>query len=142
MGVCEGGRSRRSLSDEPVGFPAMLLQLNAQVVLAPAWQVDDFASCLFLSKFFNSMKEGADVFHAVSSTAKWLRELKAEEAINQVNDLINKVLAFGETGKSIVEDLKPNVEKQISWLETLTRTDRPFRSPLDWAAFQITGIPQ
>ena len=141
LGVCEAGRSRRSLSDEPLGFPAMLLQSGVAAVLAPAWQVDDFASFLFISKLFDTINQGINIFRAVQDTAHWLREVTAQDVLEHTYYLINRVIDSGEQGKMAVEALKPRLDEQKAWVETLKPTERPFRSPLDWAAFQITGVP-
>lgn len=141
LGVCEAGRSSRSLSDEPLGFPAMLLQAGVAVVLSPVWRVDDFASFLFISKLFNAIDRGMDFFHAVGETSRWLRDISAEAVLQQTDELIGKVMASGEQGQMAVAALKPQLDVQRAWIETLNPTQRPFRSPLDWTAFQITGIP-
>lgn len=141
LGVCEAGRSRRSLSDEPLGFPAMLLQGGVAAVLAPAWQVDDFASFVFVSKLFDAINRGTNIFHVVRDTARWLREVSAQSVLEQTDDLIGKVKDSGEQGMMAAEALKPRLKKQKAWVETLKRTERPFRSPLDWAAFQMTAVP-
>jgi tetratricopeptide (TPR) repeat protein len=141
LGVCEAGRSQRSGSDELFGFPAMFLQGGAEVVVAPAWRVDDFTSFLFIGKMFDAIKQDVDIFHAVRDTARWLRELTAKASLEQTDYLISKLRDCGEQGQAAVEALKPKLESQTAWLETLRPTEKPFRSPLDWAAFQITGVP-
>lgn len=141
LGVCEAGRSRRSLSDEPLGFPAMLLQGGVAAVVAPAWRVDDFASFLFVGKLFDAINQGINIFHAVRDTARWLHEVTAQTVLEQTDYLIDKLMGYGEQGKMAVEALKPRLDVQKAWVENLKPTERPFRSPLDWAAFQITGVP-
>jgi CHAT domain-containing protein len=141
LGVCEAGRSQRSQSDELFGFPALFLQGGVEVVVAPAWIVDDFTSFLFIGKVFNAIKQDVDIFHAVRDTARWLRELTAQAALEQTDHLMSTLRDCGEQGQTAVEALKPRVEAQTAWLETLSPTEKPFRSPLDWAAFQITGVP-
>ena len=42
LGACEAARTRRSQSDEPLGFPGMLVEGGVKAVLAPLWKVDDF----------------------------------------------------------------------------------------------------
>jgi CHAT domain-containing protein len=142
LGVCEAGRSRRSLSDEPLGFPTLLLQGGAAVVLAPAWQVDDFASFLFSSRLFDALSRGVHIFHAARDTARWLRELTAQAVVEQTNHLIGKLMDYGAQGKMAAAALQPRLKAQKAWIATLAPTERPFRSPLDWgAAFQLIGAP-
>lgn len=59
LGVCEAGCSRCSISDEPWGFPTLLLQQGEETVIAPSWQVDDFASFLLITFLFAVLDEDA-----------------------------------------------------------------------------------
>jgi CHAT domain-containing protein len=141
LGVCEGGRSRHTLSDEPFGFPAMLLQAGAAAVLAPAWPVDDFASFLFMARLSEHLDSGRGLCRAAAETARWLRELTAREALAETGRLTAKIAARGEIGVRALENAGPRLVTQRSWLEGLEPEETPFRSPLDWAAFQVTGLP-
>jgi len=138
LGVCEAGRSQRSLSDEPLGFAAMLLQAGATAVVAPAWPVDDFASFLFVTRLFADMQGGAPLSKAVHDAAHWLRTLAAREALERVGALMEQISAVGAS--EIAASASAELEEQTAWLRTFAPTDRPFRSPLDWAAFQVTGL--
>jgi tetratricopeptide (TPR) repeat protein len=141
LGVCEAGRSRRSLSDEPLGFPALFLQAGASLVLAPLWEVDDFASFLFVTKVFDATASNAGLPSAVSEAAVWLREASAAAILSRVAFLLERLRGFGEAGREAITKLDARLNEQKEWLETLHPSERPFASPLDWMAFQITGIP-
>lgn len=141
LGVCEAGRSRRSLSDEPLGFPALFLQGGAATVLAPLWEVDDFASFLFVTKIFDVTSSGREFAHAVREATDWLRQATAEAVLRQVETLTERLTSLGRVGREALARLDSQLNEQKEWLEELEPSERPFASPLDWMAFQITGAP-
>jgi CHAT domain-containing protein len=141
LGVCEAGKSRRSISDEPFGFPTLLLHAGAPLVAAPAWKVDDFASFLFLTRLFAELAAGAGPAEAVGATGTWLAQLSAVEALARIDALL---------GRLPVEDMRlqharatsaPQIDAACRWLQSLPQNERAFRNPLDWAAFQASGCP-
>jgi CHAT domain len=69
LGVREAGRSRRSMADEPWGFPTLLLQQGAEAVVAPSWQVDDFAPFLLITFLFAVLDEDTPLERAEVSAA-------------------------------------------------------------------------
>lgn len=95
LGVCEVGRSRRSLSDEPLGFPALFLQGGAAMVLAPLWEVDDFASFLFVTKMWDATSSGCEFAHAVREATDWLRQATADAVLRQVETLTERLTSLG-----------------------------------------------
>ena len=138
LGVCEAGRARRSLSDEPLGFPAIFLQSGAGIVVAPSWPVDDFASFLFVTRLFEDMQAGAPLARAAQGAAHWLRDLSAQDALKRTDALMRRLQAAGAA--DTLASISAELEAQGAWLRAFGPTDRPFRSPLDWAAFQVTGL--
>lgn len=142
LGVCESGRSRRSVSDEPIGFPVMLLQLGVRTVVAPCWQVDDFAAFLWMTRFCDAVEGGAPVAPAVAATARWLRDLTASDVRDRVDRLVARLEAAGAEGRAALAAVSDRLAAQRAWLDGLDRAERPFRSPLDWAAWQVTGAPE
>jgi tetratricopeptide (TPR) repeat protein len=142
LGVCEVGRSRRSYSDEPIGFPGVLIQAGVPAVVAPMWKVDDFSSLLFVTTFFQYVSEGIHLASALQKSALWLRQLDASNALKVITRLedqmenINKSVDISNT----LNYLKNRLEDMKQWLQTEPPSSFPFRSPLDWASFQITGF--
>jgi CHAT domain-containing protein len=139
LGVCESGRSRSSLVDEPIGFPAMLLAGGVTEVLAPAWRVDDFASFLYLSALFGGLREGRSLSAADRDASRWLREATAPQVLERLETLLARLDEQGETATETADRIRSRAEPNRSWLKSLGREEAPFRSPLDWAAFQLVG---
>ncbi len=142
LGVCEAGRTRRSVSDEPLGFPGLFVQSGVRTAVAPIWKVDDFASLLFLTQFFARLRAGASAVEAVSATAVWLRELKPTQALEYVSRLVRDIEALRKNESAeALSCVRDRLQKTEGWLRGLPTKACPFRSPLDWAAFQVTGMP-
>ena len=141
LGVCEAGRSRRSVSDEPLAFPTLLVRQGVQTVVAPLWPVDDFTAFLFTTKFFGMMQGPPSISapEAVAETARWLRELTPAPAIGHTQAIVRRVEATVR-GRQALVDTDDALQESLQWLRDLGPNERPFASPLDWAAFQVTGV--
>jgi tetratricopeptide (TPR) repeat protein len=141
LGICEAGKSRRSLSDEPVSFPGFLVSMGARLVIAPMWQVDDFASFLFMRRLFQGIHAGIHPARAAADAAAWQRSLTARDAMRELDD-IQQRLADGEW---TLEDatrkvLELRITRYRHWLAAdLQANDYAFDA-LDWAAFQVHGF--
>lgn len=140
LGICEAGKSRRSLSDEPVSFPGFLVNLGARLVIAPMWQVDDFASFLFIRHLFQGLRAGTHPARAAAEAATWQRSLTARDALRELDDIEQRVVegqwALEETYRSV---LTRRIAQYRRWLaEDLQANDYAFDA-LDWAAFQVHG---
>jgi CHAT domain-containing protein len=143
LGVCEAGRSRRSRSDEPIGFPGLLSGAGVGAVVAPMWPVDDFASMIFLNRLHEDLARGRDAAESVEATASWLRSLDTRSVLDLLAELVLRVRALETRAvRQALESVGPRLDRMRDWLRTLGPRDRPFRAPLDWAAFQVTGIPR
>jgi tetratricopeptide (TPR) repeat protein len=130
LGVCEAGRSRRSISDEPWGFGSLLLSEAVRTVVAPAWQVDDLSSCLIITRMVESHRTGTSLASACAESATWLRTVTAKAACARVEELARILQDAGQI------EVSSQLTRQASWLTEAPPGSRPFASALDWAAFQ------
>lgn len=138
LGICEAGKSRRTLSDEPVSFPSFLITLGARQVIAPMWQVDDFTSYLFITRLFEQLAAGVNPARATTSAAAWLRSLTAAEALRELEKIEHRLAAL-----PLTDNTRHTLERRMAqyrrWLaEDLDHRDYAFDA-LDWAAFQVHG---
>jgi tetratricopeptide (TPR) repeat protein len=138
LGVCEAGQQRRSVSDEPIGFPAMLLQGGAGAVLAPLWKVDDFASLHFMARLAAALGQGVDLARAAVQSARWLRLASPREVLHATDEILVTVMSRLPAGDPLLARIQPRLAAQRAWLENLSRDARPFGGAVDWAAFQVT----
>jgi tetratricopeptide (TPR) repeat protein len=141
LGACEAARTRRSLSDEPFGFPGMLVQAGVGAVLAPLWKVDDYSTLLYLTHFFETIDAGANPVAAAQSAAHWLRDLSRKDAMELTDGLLERAesLMGGSDKPEGLDQISERLTAIRDWIQTLDKDERPFRSPLDWAAFQFVG---
>ena len=138
LGVCEAGQQRRSVSDEPFGFPAMLLECGAQAVLAPLWKVDDFASLHFVSRLAAMLRQGVAVERAACDAARWLSRASPLDVRRATDEILHTVAARIDADDPLLARIRERVAAQRAWLESLPRDARPFGGAIDWAAFQVT----
>ena len=136
LGVCEAGRSRRTASDEPIGFPGLLILSGVSVVVAPLWPVDELAALLFVTRLFGSRRQ-LPTAEAVARTAGWLRTLTVAETQRELDALVTRLEATSE-GVAAIRHARPQLDESRAWLADCPSTDTPFSSPVDWAAFQVT----
>ena len=142
MGVCEAAKIRHSLSDEPLGFSGILVQNGVGAVLAPLWEVEDFPTSLFISKFFELVDNGFHLSNAVQETAKWFRELTVQEVLLLINKFIIQInnLTKMDEKETFGKILEPLEEMRHSF-QNKDKDFQPFNSCLHWAAFQLVGTP-
>jgi len=138
LGVCEAGQQRRSVSDEPFGFPAMLLQCGATAVLAPLWKVDDFASLHFMTQLAASLHQGVAVEQAALRAARWMCQALPGDVIRATDEIVRTVASRLDANEPLLASIRARVSAQRTWLDALPRDARPFGGAIDWAAFQVT----
>jgi hypothetical protein len=70
----------------------------------------------------------------LGAAALWLRDLTAEAALRRVDAAAPHIAAAGDAFAAAL----PRLDRVRTWLQALPAAEAPFRSPLDWAAFQLT----
>lgn len=140
LGVCEAGKARHSLSDEPVSFPSLLISLGAGLVIAPLWKVEDFSSFLFIKKLNSMIQSGIHPARAIALTATWQQTLTAKKALIHLNDLKGFLTTHeGIFDSRTSEVLLDRISEYTYWLaDDMLPNEYPFNA-LDWAAYQIMG---
>jgi CHAT domain len=138
LGACEAGKSRRSLSDEPFGFPMMLLQLGCREVAAPCWKVDDFASFVLLTECCARLANGVTLPEATMSKALSVKDMTPAAALERLEAALALATEPGRAEWAERSGLLHQAAGLRRWLNKLEPVDRPFESPLDWAAFQVS----
>ncbi|HVR56266.1 MAG TPA: CHAT domain-containing protein [Pseudolabrys sp.] len=83
LSACETGLYDITHSpDEFVGLPATLMQIGASGVLGTLWQVDDLATALFISKFYDlHIDEGLAPVSALQRAQIWFRQATKAELL-------------------------------------------------------------
>jgi CHAT domain-containing protein len=83
LSACESGLHDITRSpDEFVGMPATLMQIGAVGVLGTLWQVDDLATALFISKFYDlHIDDGLAPVSALQRAQIWFRQATKAEVL-------------------------------------------------------------
>ena len=78
LSACETGISQILRGDEPMGLVRAFLYAGAQSVLVSQWLVNDLATFLLMTRFYQELKaEPENLSVALAKAQSWLRELTA-----------------------------------------------------------------
>lgn len=119
LSACETGISQILRGDEPMGLVRAFLYAGAQAVLVSQWPVDDLATFLLMTRFYEALQAAPEsLSEALAKAQKWLREVTAVtlQQIIQKQGLLDI----------------PN-----NWLPQ----SQPFAAPQFWAGFVLVGNP-
>ena len=114
LSACETGLPGAELLDEVFGLPAGLLRSGAASVVSSLWSVDDLATTVLLTRFYQRWRsDGLSKGEALCDAQRWVRDLTRSE----------RAAAF------------PQVDFAGSGGPGL----HPYCHPYWWAAFELTG---
>ena len=150
--------------DEFVGLPATFMQLGAAGVIGTLWQVDDRATALIITRFYElHLGQGIPPPAALKQAQAWLRtSTKAEliaygkaaglkaglspQRIAEIGTAINRRSLDGDARFAVswklLQDKAEAAAKAIgkAWSEDEQLNSRPFEHPYYWGAFVYTGL--
>lgn len=126
LSACSAGVADPTRFDsEWTGFPGAFLKLGAREVVAPLWPVDDLATTLLMTRFFEAIRRGEPTAQALRSSQVWVRN--ADRA--DLQDSIERLLSNGLMARADADVLLAAIER--------LGADAPFADPYFWAAFQL-----
>ena len=139
LSACQTGLGKDSGGEGMLGFTQALLQKGARSVLLSRWKVDDAATALLMTRFYENLlgsrKETKPLgrAQALAEAKAWLRQLSRAQATTRLAALVDGV-PRGERGsiKAALPTRKPDAPRGA---------DRPFAAPYFWAAFVLLGDP-
>lgn len=118
-----------TLSDEPISVAVGLLIGGAKAVISPLWDIDEFATLLFMDFFYSELSSSKSLAQALQKSQQRIRSLSKLEICEQLNKIM----------KSKPEQ-KDTIQKYINYIETdFIDTLYPFADPFFWGAFTING---
>jgi tetratricopeptide (TPR) repeat protein len=133
LSACDTGLGQRLGGEGYLGFAQALFLAGARSVVLSLWKVDDTATALLMTRFYQNLlgrRKGLDKpmakAAALREAKRWLRELTVEEAGREVAGL-----PPGVRGRPAVI---PKPPKDAA-------TPRPFADPYYWSAFILIGDP-
>ncbi len=137
LSACETAIGKSGGGDGLLGFAQAFLTAGARSVCLSLWKVDDTATALLMSRFYENLlgkREGLTKpmgkAAALDEAKRWLRGLSQEEAL-KLSAAISDGVDRGTRGKGVKVNVLPKVEKD----------EKPFAHPKYWAAFVLIGDP-
>ncbi|MCM3805958.1 CHAT domain-containing protein [Streptomyces sp. DR7-3] len=109
--------------DEFLGLPAGFLQAGAACAVTSLWQVDDMATALLMTRFYELLSLAHAPVPALRRSRRWMRRLTWDE-LAQYTDSHRHLAALC----------------QQYAVHTMSTNERPFASALYWAAFTAWGV--
>jgi tetratricopeptide (TPR) repeat protein len=129
LSACQTALGPQGGGEGLLGFSQVLLGKGARSLLLSLWKVDDTATALLMTRFYQNLLGKRDGLEkplpkaeAVREAKAWLRGLSAEEASRRVASL--PAAARGERAKAAA-----------------LGSSRPYEHPTYWAAFVLFGDP-
>ena len=120
LSACDSGRSQVMRGDELVGLTSAFLYAGTPSVLVSHWIVDDFATRLFMERFYIELVECSEnAALALVRTQRYVRNLTYQE-LQQTNKM-------------------PPIPHWENKAPSCKDTDCPFAHPYYWASFFLVG---
>ncbi|MBI1345718.1 CHAT domain-containing protein [bacterium] len=133
LSACESALGRFTASEGYVGFSQALLLAGSQSVVSSLWKVDDLATALLMTRFYENLLGARDdlpqplpVSESLHEAQQWLRMLTDVEQQRMLS-----VLQQGRPLQTVAATAPPNGNR-IS----------PYAHPHYWAAFVLIGNPR
>jgi hypothetical protein len=138
LSACETGLGRQAGGEGMLGFVQALVQAGARSVLVSLWPVDDAATALLMTRFYENLlgrREGLKVplgkAEALREAKQWLRSLPRPQA-----EALAAQLSKGEL-RLTVSPLKPAAAPAAAE----GKGEHPYAHPYYWSAFVLLGDP-
>ena len=133
LSACETALPDARLPDEVIGLPNGILQAGAAGVAASLWLVNDFATALLMTKFYDLWRNTFPApAKALYEAQKWIRDTTVEEKRSYLKSLrANQSSIPTETASSLYNAFFDLI---LSNVEALN-----FEHPYYWAAFTYIG---
>jgi CHAT domain-containing protein/predicted enzyme related to lactoylglutathione lyase len=125
LSACETGLTdSTAMTDEYIGLPSGFLYAGSMSVVSTLWKVDDFATAIFMIKFYQELQLKISVAVALNATQNWMRAVTREDFMVWI-----ELLKLDENSMAKVKE----------WLSFDKSNKPPFRKPKYWAAFINSG---
>jgi CHAT domain-containing protein len=139
LSACETGLGQKTAGDGFLGFAHVLLKAGARSMVVSLWKVDDAATALLMTRFYENLlgkREGLKAplgrAAALREAQQWLRALPRAQA-----EALTARLSGGEL-RGTESALKPAAPAEAARAE---KGDRPYAHPYYWSAFVLLGDP-
>jgi hypothetical protein len=136
LSACQTALGKEAGGDGMLGFAQALLRKGSRSVVLSRWEVEDTATTLLMSRFYENLlgkrkdlKAPLKRAAALEEAKHWLRSLDRSQALALLGKLTQGVVRGPIVARSKV------VER------TLAKAERPYADPFFWAGFVLIGDP-
>jgi len=119
-------------ADEYLAVSAGFVFGGSPVVLSTLWTVENTAALLLSARFYQELA-GRRPSSALARAQSWLREATNHAVTRELQRMLTDDLLSGE---------RKSVENALRNFQSKSRYSKPFRHPVNWAAFIISGIDE
>ncbi len=144
LSACETALGKKGGGDGLLGFAQAFLKAGSRAVCLSLWKVDDSATALLMTRFYQNLlgkRDGLDKpmpkAKALDEAKRWLRELSADEAAKLTAAMQNSANR-PQRGK---EETLNTVTPAPKINQPAEKNTKPFAHPRYWAAFILIGDP-
>lgn len=141
LSACETAVGRDGGGDGLLGFAQAFLTAGSRAVCLSLWKVDDTATALMMTRFYQNLlgkRPGLDApmakAAALHEAKRWLRELSETEAERLIAESTKGFVRGDRGGKAKVKIVDP--PKDPVW-----DGSKPYAHPRYWSAFILIGDP-
>lgn len=117
LSCCETNLGRTELSDDPLTIATGFLCAGARSVVSTLWSVDDLATAILTTIYYQLRKEGLDRPTALQQAQHKLRTMSGEEFKTKYDSTLGKHL---RTQHSSIRQKKKEIQSELNNLETET----------------------
>jgi CHAT domain-containing protein len=144
LSACETALGRKGGGDGLLGFAQAFLTKGSRAVCLSLWKVDDTATALLMTRFYQNLlgkraglEQPMGKAKALAEAKEWLRELSAEEA-TKLTAAASKDVVRPSRGKDEPLNL---VVPAAGPKQQGGKGSKPFAHPRYWSAFILIGDP-
>ncbi len=142
LSACDTALGRPGGGDGHLGFAQAFLAAGSRAVCLSLWKVDDSATALLMTRFYENMlgkrpglAEPMPKAAALAEAKRWLRELSTDQVLQLTAAATDGVVRASRRKDRPMRPAVPATE------QSATTVTQPFSHPRYWAAFILIGDP-
>lgn len=136
LSACNSGLGKHATGEGYMGFSQSFLIRGARSVVLSLWSVDDTATALLMSRFYeNLIKNSMSKIDALQEAKNWLQTLPRSKVEKLIAGMTQGVVR-SHRGKGF----KVPLLKEVPMTEK--KDDAPYAHPYYWSAFILIGDPK
>ncbi|MEL6929082.1 MAG: CHAT domain-containing protein [Cyanobacteria bacterium J06600_6] len=117
LSCCETNLNKANITDDPLTIATGFLCAGARSVVSTLWAVDDLATAIFSTIYYQLRKEGLDRPTALQQAQFRLRSMSGKELYSKYNSTLGKYL---RTQHRLTRQKKQEINSQLSELNATT----------------------